>query len=270
MMLSKEYSGSRMTLIETSFVPHGECICQEAVFIIPLRHAPTLKTEGSLYKLKEESLFACNPMQLYRIADSALADFKALIIYMKKAFLEETAEAMFNGRALEFKNGCFAYSPVLRNLAASFMRECSAGHEGSGLMLESLSVQAAVTILRESRHNLAQPSFDWREYHDGLSMRKAIEYLTDNFQNKITLQALASETHYSLYHFSRLFKTHTGRTPFEFLLEYRIEKAKAMLRTTRYSILQVCDLCGFESISYFCQVFKHKTGVTPTQFRRGV
>lgn len=92
----------------------------------------------------------------------------------------------------------------------------------------------------------------------------------DNYLNRISLADLASETNYSPYHLLRLFKRKTGRTPFEFLLELKIEKAKSMIQSRNYSMASICDACGFNSLSYFSQAFKKKTGLTPMQYRNSI
>jgi len=132
---------------------------------------------------------------------------------------------------------------------------------------QSISLQIAITVLRESCHNLSDTSFQPDSYYDEKAVKKAIEYIADNYQNRLSLFEIANETHYSPYHFLRLFKRHTGRTPFGFLLDLKIERAKDMLKKTDCTISQVCDLCGFGSLSYFSRVFKERTGLPPSQFK---
>ena len=57
-------------------------------------------------------------------------------------------------------------------------------------------------------------------------------------------------------------------TPFEYLQNLRIEKAKDLLRKTDCSISQICDLCAFGSLSHFSRVFREKTGVSPTKYKK--
>ncbi len=107
-------------------------------------------------------------------------------------------------------------------------------------------------------------------YSDEKSIKRALDYISDNYQSAISLHTLASETNYSLFHFLRIFKLHTGMTPFEYLLTFKIEKAKDFLTNTNYTIAHICDLCGFSSCSYFSQIFKKRIGVTPTDFRKSI
>lgn len=267
MLKSQVFHSSSLAVIDTSFLTLGECACDQFYFIIPLRQAPQLRSGKKLYNLKEMSVFPCNPMQPHRVEDTGIVDFQALIFYMEKTFLLNLAKELFGRNYLELENTCFPFSPKLNELINTFISEYSTQQPGCSLMLDSLSVQAAVLLLRESKHSLSSFSRQPGEYKDYKCISRAIEYITDNYLGKISLLDLASETHYSPYHFLRLFKQHTGKTPFEFLLDVKIEKAKILLKHSDQTISETCYQSGFSSNSYFCQVFKKKTGISPSQYK---
>lgn len=268
LLKSHIYPSSRMAVIETSFLMLGDCECDQFHFLIPLKQAPVIKTERKLHVLKEKSVFPCNPRQLHRIEDTGFSDFKALVLYVENSLFQTAAEELFKKRDVEFRNNCFAFSPALRESVNAFIRECRSCQPGCDLMLESIAVQAAIILLRESSHNLSRLVSLPDIYPDEKAVNKAIEYISDNYRNRISLFDIAHETNYSPYHFLRLFKRYTGTTPFGFLLDFKIEKAKDMLKKTGCSISQVCDLCGFSSLSYFSRIFREKTGVTPTEYKK--
>ncbi|NMA24408.1 MAG: helix-turn-helix transcriptional regulator [Clostridiales bacterium] len=268
MLQSHEYSSAKLVVIETSFLIFDECACDQFHFLIPLKQAPMIRTEGKLYTLKEMSVFPCNPHQPHRLEDTGITDFKALVLYMENTFLRTMAKELFGLGELELKSRCFAFSPAMKELVDMFIRECRAGQLGFAMMLESISVQIAITLLRESCHNLSDSSFHPASYSDEKAVKKAIEYIADNYQNRLSLFEIANETHYSPYHFLRLFKRHTGKTPFGFLLDLKIERAKDMLKKTDCTISQISDLCGFNSLSHFSHVFKEKTGLSPSRYKK--
>jgi AraC-like DNA-binding protein len=86
----------------------------------------------------------------------------------------------------------------------------------------------------------------------------------------MTLEELARELNYSVFHFLRLFKTSTGMTPFEYLTEIKIEKAKRLLRESEYTITEICSMCGFKYQSHFAQAFSKRTGLPPSLYRKNV
>jgi AraC-like DNA-binding protein len=189
-------------------------------------------------------------------------------LFIEKDFLNNVSGILFQSESLEFENKCFRFSVKSSNLVNTFIEESAARQPGFELQLQSLSTQIAVTILREGSHSLSGRTFSMKEYSDTKCVRRAIEFLTEHCDKNITLNELAREVNYSPYHFLRVFKKSMGITPFEFLLNIKIEKAKSMIRQTNYPITQICYLCGFSSASYFTQVFKKKTGVCPSCFKK--
>ena len=68
-------------------------------------------------------------------------------------------------------------------------------------------------------------------------------------------------------YFCRLFKQYTGKTPIEYLNNYRIEQAAKLLIETNDSITDIAFDCGFENTSYFIRKFKAQKSATPKQYR---
>ena len=267
MFQSQIFTSTSLVVIETSYLTYKECACDQFHFLIPLHQPMVIKTESKLHPLKERSVFPCNPLQPHRVEDTGITDFKAAILYFENTLIQTAAKELYGHGDLEFRSMPMILNRTLWELVQTFTRECRARQPGYNLMLESLSLQAAILLLRESHHNHSFSSFQPGEYQDKKCIAKAIEYLADNYQSKMSLSDLAKETHYSPYHFLRIFKRHTGRTPFEYLIDMKIEKAKDMLRNTDHTITHICDACGFSCLSYFSQAFKKKTGLTPTQFK---
>ena len=72
----------------------------------------------------------------------------------------------------------------------------------------------------------------------------------------------------SRFHFARVFRDVTGKTPMEYVLEQKIECAKRRLATGRCSIAAVAAMCGFSDQSHLTRVFRRSQGETPAQFKR--
>jgi len=83
----------------------------------------------------------------------------------------------------------------------------------------------------------------------------------------LDLQQLATELGVSYTWFRRAFLRHTGLSPYQYLLQLKVARARRLLTEPNMTIQQAATLSGFESEQYFCRLFKKKTGITPGQWR---
>ena len=92
-------------------------------------------------------------------------------------------------------------------------------------------------------------------------------YINNNYEKELNLDKLSRVQFVSKYHLLRLFKRYHGVTPRQYLIQKRIEKAKTFLKSGS-SVSDTCYAVGFESIHSFSNLFKEKTGMSPSVFRR--
>ena len=106
-------------------------------------------------------------------------------------------------------------------------------------------------------------------HHMDRRISDAKKHLDLNFR-EIDIQSVADKTGLTRRRFNDLFKKQYGVTPGHYLTGIKVEEAKSLLVDNSLSVQSIAALCGFESHYYFCKVFKKHTGVTPTQFRKGL
>ncbi|MEM6724451.1 MAG: AraC family transcriptional regulator [Bacteroidota bacterium] len=92
-------------------------------------------------------------------------------------------------------------------------------------------------------------------------------YIDTHFDTPINLEVLAQAQLTSKYHLARIFKKYHGITPRQYLINKRIQKAKAELAAGK-SVSDTCYSVGFESIHSFSNLFKSKTGMPPSAYRK--
>ncbi|MBW4840987.1 MAG: AraC family transcriptional regulator [Paenibacillaceae bacterium] len=93
------------------------------------------------------------------------------------------------------------------------------------------------------------------------------KFIDAHLDHKLSLDQLAELSHFSKYHFSRIFASVTGDTPFAYITKQRLARAAGCLLETDKSVLEIALLCGFESASNFNAAFKKHFGQTPTGMR---
>jgi AraC family transcriptional regulator len=94
------------------------------------------------------------------------------------------------------------------------------------------------------------------------------EKIEANLDTDLSLDCLARESGYSRYHFLRMFRTATGRTPHQYVLDLRLQRAQDCLKKKEASIIDVAIACGFSSQSHMTTVFRRHLEMTPAEFRR--
>ena len=98
-------------------------------------------------------------------------------------------------------------------------------------------------------------------------LNRTKRYLDAHFYNTIDLKDLALLQGFSPYHLLRLFKFYYGITPKQYQINKRIEAAKTRLKNG-YRVSESCYDVGFQSVTTFSTLFKRKTGMTPTEFKK--
>ena len=97
---------------------------------------------------------------------------------------------------------------------------------------------------------------------------KMINFLNDNYAEKISLETLEKTFFLSKTTLCKQFNKAINCTIADFLLNIRLNKAKYYLTETKKSITEIANLCGFCSQNYFGLIFKQKTGISPLNYRK--
>lgn len=100
-------------------------------------------------------------------------------------------------------------------------------------------------------------------------LKPAIKYIEENIHDTaLSNKTLAELCNLSESYFRRLFKTSFGVSPKQYILEARVNKAKALLELDNDKLLSIANECGFSNLYHFLRVFKEKNGCTPTEYKK--
>jgi AraC family transcriptional regulator len=99
------------------------------------------------------------------------------------------------------------------------------------------------------------------------ALARAKELMHESISGHLSLASLAGATGLSSRHFTRLFRRATGRSPYQYLLEIRIERAKALLERPEMRIIDVAAAVGYTNPSHFTDAFTKITSVSPSSYR---
>lgn len=98
-------------------------------------------------------------------------------------------------------------------------------------------------------------------------IKEAINYIEQNFQNNITIEDIAAVCGINRSYFGKIFRNSIGRSPQEFLMNYRMVKATELLKLTSLSIAEIGSAVGYENQLHFSRAFKTIYGISPREWR---
>lgn len=137
-----------------------------------------------------------------------------------------------------------------------------------GLFAEGWTCQMLAHVASNYQNNRVAQT---RAYRGGLSARNSRrldEFIYANLASRITIQDLADLVGLSVRHFLRAFQESRGVTPHQHILDLRLQQAKQLLEDTDSSVTDIALTVGFSHAQHFSTLFRKKTGVTPSMFRR--
>ncbi|NET34211.1 MAG: helix-turn-helix transcriptional regulator [Cyanothece sp. SIO1E1] len=161
-------------------------------------------------------------------------------------------------------NVALPQAPMIGQMTQRFITE---GQQGGQLVAESLATLALAEVVKV----FADPQVFQRLFKPNLHgrvMQRIVDYINTHLSEDIGIDVLAREAAMSPYHFIRSFKEYHQVSPYAYVLQQRVERAKKLLCTSEQPIAQIAYACGFSSQSHMNVVFKRHTGVTPRRYRK--
>lgn len=96
----------------------------------------------------------------------------------------------------------------------------------------------------------------------------AEKYIKDNLFSKMTVNQIAMHCGISEFHFSRIFKDVFGLSPYAYIIDLRLEKAKELIIKKSGSLSDIALQCGFNDLSHFSRYFKKKYKILPSKVKK--
>lgn len=157
--------------------------------------------------------------------------------------------------------------PVLGHLAQVLALTLDRQSEASPLFVEQLGVTIGTHLL--DRYGNAPPQSEKKSRRlSSLQEARAKDMLLAKSQGNVSIEEIASACNLSRSYFIRAFRETTHRTPHQWLLERRIDRARDLLKHSDYSLSEIAIACGFSDQSHLTRIFSQWVGVPPGAWRR--
>lgn len=98
-------------------------------------------------------------------------------------------------------------------------------------------------------------------------IKEALSFVEQNFQNDISIEDIAAACNLNRSYFGKIFRDAVGKSPQEFLINYRMVKAAELLKLTELSIGDIGNAVGYPNLLHFSRAFKNTYGTSPRQWR---
>ena len=250
-------------------LPHREHHHTDCELSLFLKGRGTYAVGGRVYEFEAGDVFLFGSNEAHCITE-VREDMDLLNIHFAPKLLWEHAENMellglFAARSKHFSH-CFPHTDTaLREQVLALEHELLEKRACQLITAKCLLFYVFVHMIREydcinPERLFTSPSSTTK------SLGKAIHYINEHLDEKLTLQRLAEVACMTPTYFSSVFRKFNGVSPWEYITIKRVEKAVEMLKTTDLTKLQIAEYCGFSSPSNFYKAFTRVTGKRPSDY----
>lgn len=197
-------------------------------------------------------------------------EIEVLNVALDPGFVDRLAPDIIGTAPARFPYERAGPDPQARMIALALAAEADAeeGERGGPELVDALATALAVRILRRYARRGPHPTPDpsvRRAAELAVRVRERVDAALDQ---PLTLTGLAAAENLSPFHFTRLFKSATGVSPYRYVTEQRVERAKHLVLTSDLPIAEIARRCGFASPAQMTRAFRNILSVTPTGLRR--
>lgn len=195
------------------------------------------------------------------------AEAEFTLLFLEPALIAGTADELNAPDRVEILPHFAQPDPLIYQIGLALKSQLESNEWGNKLYVESAASMLAVHLLQHyctHKHTI-------EKYTGGLpnyKLRQVVDYINAHLDQNLGLASLAELVQMSHYHFGRLFKQSTGVTPYQYLIECRLERTKSLLVNTDLSIAQIAKRTGFSSHSHLTRLFCKHLSVTPHQYKQ--
>ncbi len=189
------------------------------------------------------------------------------LLFLEPTRLARVAHESIDVERVELIPQFAMFDPLIHQIGLALKSEIEWNGLGSRLYVDSLTTALSIHLLRS--YSGRQQTL--REYRGGLPQRKlqqALNYINEYLAQDLSLELIANAVDMSQYYFARLFKQSMGISPYQYVLQQRVERAKQLFITSPLSLAEIARQVGFSNQNQLTIQFRKFTGVTPLSYRR--
>lgn len=212
---------------------------------------------NTFYPMQPGDLVFVNSNQLHSIQGSNFAVIKFNRLFLPEIFEENTiCKSIILG------------DPYITALFDNMRKEeYMYKNETSDIIVVGMIYDLLAHILNNYKLTPAETKMHLSKMNKSRKILAALDYIEENYQQKLSIDTLAGKCHLSKHYFCNLFKSQTGYSPTTYINHLRLQKSTKLLCTTNLSITDIANAVGFDDSSYFSMLFKKYYGKTPKIYK---
>jgi AraC family transcriptional regulator len=184
-----------------------------------------------------------------------------LHLHLPGSTLRRAAAEIWGGEMPE-ADALVATDPLLEQVMLGLADAAESG--APDLYAESAAEFLAVHLLVRHTGRLLRPA----PRHEDARVRRALQFMQENLHQTLSLAEISRAAGLSSFHFLRVFKAATGRTPYRHLTGLRVTAARRHLENGELLVSEIAHLCGFSTPAHLSSVFARELGISPSAYRR--
>lgn len=247
---------------------YPEHCCLQHTIIVYLRSAKnSLRKIGDTLQIEEISSgdVAIIPayMNHWKKAESQLSEI--IVITISPKILSRLAREKVNAYKIEILPTFACSNLLIQSIALNL----KAGFD-SGNCHRSYAESLYAALMMHLIEKYSQKEHYSQQTNSGLApykLKQALKYINNSIDKSIKVRDVAKLLGISQYYFCRLFRESTGISPYRYVIQQRVSKAKALIEEDKMSLLDITFECGFSSQSQMTYHFRKLVGTTPKVYR---
>ncbi|SRR5579883_612931 len=188
------------------------------------------------------------------------------VIALEPGWVARIAHESIDPDRVEITPHFFQPDPLIHQIGVALKQVLETDGHNSGFYAESAASLLAAHLLRHYSSRPIQSTSSC----DGLSLKQlqqVLDYIHSHFEQNLRLTDLAGFVGISCHHFARRFKQSMGVTPYQYILQCRVERAKELLLRSHLTVAQIAYCVGFANQSHLTHHFKRRYQLTPKKMR---
>ncbi|MEO1183911.1 MAG: AraC family transcriptional regulator [Cyanobacteria bacterium J06636_27] len=190
-----------------------------------------------------------------------------LLLAIKPKLINEIAQKIGIAEPVTILPHFACQDVLLYGIGLSLLYECQQW-DTCLTYTNSMLQTAVIHLLRKYSNIRANIDEETINEQTEYKLKQALQYIDSNLDRNLPLDEVARNVNISKYYFCRLFSQYIGVSPYRYLLQRRIAKAKLLIQQNpEAKMADIALECGFKSQSHFNRQFRNLTGTTPCNYR---